>query len=355
MTNLETVEEIKQRMETELNKETDTIEEKKESIDEVKEEDKEIKEEETNEPSQKKLTLAQRLENAYSNLNEEEREAWKQGWRPQEFFVGRNRDGSKKDWIDAKTFLDKSKDNLPVANDRIRELTKKIEELEKHNKRVEAKVEDAEQKGYEKALIDLSLKQRQAVELGDTEEFDKLKKEENDLINARFFSPKIEEKKEEGQENKVVENLMHQQPYEKSNVPLTLSPRDQQILDNWQVKNMWMRTDPKLAAYAIESEKELLRSKPYLSLEERLNIVEQDVKETFHNKFTPNEQRPATFDSGINQGFGGNKKEKDYSDLPANAKANCEKLINMRRISEQGKDAIKAFKQTYAKAHYQYN
>ena len=300
-----------------------------------------------------KLSLNKRLENAYQNLTSQEREAWSQGWRPKEFFVGKKRDGTDKEWINAETFLSKSKDTLPIANDIIRKLTKRIEQAEKNAKEVNKRIHEAEKEGYKKALVDIATKQREAVELSDTEEFDRLKKQESDLINSQLdqATPSIEEPEA------VVEDVLTQQPNQQVNQPqpVQLSPRDQEVLNDWQTKNTWIRTDPKLAAYAIESERQLLTEKPYLSLEERLQIVGQEVKEVFHQKFNTPNSAPM-FDSGGNAGFGDSTpKQRGYSDLPNNVKKLCENAIRTRRIDLKGEEAVKTFRKTYVKAHFATN
>ena len=279
------------------------------------------------------LSLKDRLDNAYQNLDNTEKEAWSQGWRPQEFDRGKRRDGTDRPHLSAEDFLKKSKDALPVANDRLREMARELEETKKIAKDAQERILKAERNGYQKALDDLEAKQREAVEMGDLDEFNKLKQSEKDLVSSQV------------KQLEVVQDAMEQQPASKveSN---TLSELDQQILQDWAARNNWMRTDSKLAGFAIAAEKELLDQKPYLSLSERLQLVEEEVKEVFYNKFsTP--QTNSMFESGVNKGFGSTPKEKGYSDLSPEIKKQCETLIKIRGVT--GEDAIKRFKANYAK------
>lgn len=317
MSEFESAEEIKARMQSEPEAQEQEI------IEDVEE--------------NKKIPLSQKIENAYKELDDTGKEAWAQGWRPQGLFAGKRRDGSERPFISAEDFLSKSKDALPVANDRLKKLSEELEETKRIAKEAQERISKAEQKGYEKALAELEAKQSEAVELGDVEEFRKLKAAEKELVNTNYKQP---EPKQE-----VVESVVTNEPQQN-----ILSPKDQQELQDWSARNSWMRTDHKLAGYAIAAEKQLLDERPYLSLRERLNIVEQEVKEVFYSKFNSN-QSNSMFDSGVNQGFGGNPKPKGYSDMPAEARKACENLIKIRGIS--GEDAIKRFKQTYAK-NYQF-
>ena len=299
--------------------------------------DKELEEEKE---APKQLSLADRLDNAYKGLDDTEKEAWSQGWRPKEFFKGKNRDGSQREFTEAEDFLNKSKDALPVANDRIREITKELEETKRIAKEAQERVLKAEQKGYEKALDELSKKQREAVELGDIEEFDRLKEQERNI--AKESIPQQVEKKEVVAD--VVTNTPKQQPQDNQ-----LSEGERITLRDWQARNQWMSTDQKLAAYAIQSEKQLIQERPYLSLSERLQLVEQEVKDVFHAKFNPTNSSNNMFEGGgSNTGFGSSVKPRGYSELTSEDKKACENLINIRGIKDA--NAVKAFRQNFAKA-----
>jgi len=318
--------------------EVETVEEIKANLEGVNPEQKE----KAPEPKEDvKIPFHQKLDNAYKKLDEAEKQAWSQGWRPKEFFAGKRKDGSERPFISAEEFLSKSKETLPVANDRLKKLTEELAETKRLAKEAQERISKAEKKGYEKALAEIESKQSEAVELGDTESFKKLKEEEKELINSQFTQEPVVEDVVAPQEQKDAP----QQPQQS-----LLTPKEEQALQEWSARNSWMRTDHKLAGYAIAAEKQLLEEKPYLSLNERLEIVEQEVKEVFHSKFNANQSNPM-FDSGANQGFGSTPKPKGYNDLPAEAKKNCESLVKIRGI--EGKDAIERFKQTYAK-NYQY-
>ena len=335
----ESVEEIKARMEAEPKgeaPEAKTIE----AEETIKQESTDI----VNNEEQPKLSLSKRLEIAYQNLDETGKEAWSQGWRPKEFDKGKRRDGTDRPHLSAEEFLNKSKSALPVANDRLREMAKELEETKRIAKEAQERITKAEEKGYQKAMKDLEAKQVEAVEMGDVEEFNKLKQSEKDLINS--LKPKLPQNDPMSQNDTVVEDVMKPEPVAKAE-PSTLSPLDQQILQDWAAKNDWMRTDSKLAGYAIASEKQLLDSKPYLSLSERLQLVEEEVKEVFHTKFNPTQQNNTMFESGSNKGFGSNPKPKGYSDLSPEVKKQCETLMKIRGI--QDKEEVKRFQANYAK------
>lgn len=304
-----------------------------------------IKDNNENERETLKLPLSQRLESAYKELDDDGKLAWAQGWRPQEFFAGKNRDGSEKEWKDAKTFLEQSQKNLPTANNRIKELSKRIEEAEKKAEAAERRAIENEKKGYERALAELSKKQREAVESGDIDVYDELRLQEQKILEEKYRT--IETPK-----TNVVEDMVTRPNQQPQQTGLQLSEQDQAIVSNFYAKNAWMRTDQKLAAYAIQSERQLLEERPYLSLQERLDIVEQEVKDVFHSKFNGNQ--PSTFSESSNQGFGSPQRneKKGYSQLNEEAKKMCDSLAKIRGIHKQGDKALDAFRQKYAQAHF---
>lgn len=301
-----------------------------------------------NERETLRLPLSQRLESAYKNLDEDGKLAWAQGWRPQEFFAGKNRDGSEKEWKDAKTFLEQSQKNLPTANNRIKELSKRIEEAERKAEAAERRAIENEKKGYERALAELSKKQREAVESGDIDVYDELRSQEQKILEEKYKTVEPTTKAN------VVEDMVTQPNQQPTQQPpeLQLSEQERDIVSNFYAKNAWMRTDQKLAAYAIQSERQLLEEKPYLSLQERLDIVEQEVKDVFHSKFNGNQS--STFSESSNQGFGSSQRNerKGYSQLNAEAKKMCDSLAKIRGIHKQGDKALDAFRQKYAQAHF---
>lgn len=341
----ETVEQIKATLANEAN---DVV--KKEP--EVKIEP-EVKEEGKQEPSapnpeSRRENLASRLGKAYDELNDTERKAWQQGWRKEEFFAGKRRDGTPRKWINAEEFLERTKEALPVANERIKELTKKVDEAHLKASQAEQMILEAEERGYKKALEEIQKKQENAVELGDIEEFKQLKTKEMDIINNKINLEIKEEAKTEIKEK----NNIPQQPEVK------LSLEDQKTLTDWVGVNDWyLKPENKLIAdYARGLEQQLLIDKPYLNLEERLEVIDVDLNSnsSFSAKIRPISSNKFDLGDGDvnNSIFGQKTQPKGYNDLPKDIKASCEKLIRLRGITG---DSIKNFRTTYTKIFLENN
>jgi len=285
------------------------------------------------------LSYKERQEQAYNKEDEAGKKAWMEGWRPQELDKGKNRDGSDRKWLTAEEFLNKSRTNPAIANERIRELSKRIEKAEKDAKMAYDRIEAAEEKGYSKALEEIAKKQREAVEVGDVEVFDNLRKQEADII-ANKYKPEP-----------IVEDVLDNEPV---NNQKQLSSKDVKTLRDWEANNQWMSTDAKIANYAINYEKELLQNSPYMSLEERLVEVEKEVKETFTKKFST-QSSGQIFGSSESGGYGASKSVKGYSDLSKHTQSNCDQVMEMRGINLRGEKAIKDFRQSFARAHFSSN
>jgi len=104
-----------------------------------------------------------------------------------------------------------------------------------------------------------------------------------------------------------------------------------------------------------------MQERPYLSVKERLDIVEEEVVSTFHQKLN-GQQGASMFDTPQQQGFGEvAKKAKGYSDLPKTAQERCDELIKTRRVEGngykglKGQDALKLVRSEYANSHFSFN
>ena len=108
-----------------------------------------------------------------------EEQAHQFGWRPQEEWTG-----PKDKWVDAETFLKAREENLAIAKQDNKRLNEINRDLSKKLKRMEAMVEQVkgfEARAYERAIADIKAEQRKAVELGDTEAFEALDKQADEL------------------------------------------------------------------------------------------------------------------------------------------------------------------------------
>lgn len=127
------------------------------------------------------------MDNIYDvdNMTDEEAEvkAHALGWRPKDEF-----NGNPENFTDAKTFLSKANDNIPMLRENYRKVEaqnqKFQEQLEAMNKQIMAtskRLEDAERRGYERAVKDIEEQQRIAAMTGDLDKYDALQQRKDAL------------------------------------------------------------------------------------------------------------------------------------------------------------------------------
>lgn len=261
------------------------------------------------------------------NMSDEEAEskAHTLGWRPKEEFSG---DPEK--YTDAKTFLRKANDNIPMLRENYRKVEaqnqKFQEQLETLSKEVSIfnqRLEDAERRGYEKAVRDIELQQRQAAMTGDLDKYDELQKKKDELA-------------------------------EKSDVTYTTAPQtkgtggmsmnDEIALQVFQMQNPWFRTDRDLnedmSAYVLG----IKARNPNMDMAEVLERAKNKVVRANPEKFAESKKA-----NDVLSGNGSTSAKLSYSGLPEKAIYDSEWAYMEREMRIKGKPEaeIEKFKKSY--------
>lgn len=238
-----------------------------------------------------------------------EEQAKQQGWTPQDEY-----NGDPDTWKSAEEFVEVGKKISAVQSERNDRLLREIKSLKNdmagfkdiHTAEMKAVKEDA----YNRAVEKLKVKQREAVENGDIDEFDKIQQKIDDKPK-----PKVAEQPK--------------QP--------TIPPE----FEEWAAKNPWYSEDEELREYADFAGSKMTGN--YSDPGKFYNAVTNKVKKMFPEKFdikTPVQD--------VEQPSGGapaKKKSKySYADLPADAKAACDKYV---------KSKVYKNKDEYVKAYYE--
>lgn len=105
-----------------------------------------------------------------------ESDARAMGWSPEEEFKG-----DKKQWIDAKTFVERGEQMMPILKAQNKALLKRISGMEKTINQARDFFSKSEQRGYDRAMAEIKARQREAVRTGDEEAFEAAEKDLNDL------------------------------------------------------------------------------------------------------------------------------------------------------------------------------
>lgn len=252
---------------------------------EVLDEEEILDEEETEEPSKEDAELAARAKRA--------------GWVEKEHYRGT------KPWVDAKTFLETGETVIPVMRERLKKQDSRIAELQDTIDQFREHYNNVEARAYARAEMDIKAKQRQAVSEGNTEEWDKLEKQREELIATNIPPPK------------------HQ--------PTGPSP----IYEEWEIENDWLKDD-EMREYAEYYAGKLSASrKDLIGKREFLDKVTDRVKHVFkHNFQNPARNKPPSVEGDATIS-GRNKREKGWDDIPVADRNKMLKYVKEKLASKE--------------------
>lgn len=226
----------------------------------------------------------------------EEAAASARGWVPKDKFRGRE-----DDWQDAKSFLDR---NASLQTE-VRELRERVHSQDEtyadRLRRIEAANDRIIREDRERLLTQLSNAKRNAVELGDTDEYDRLERQEYD-----YFARQVENERTE---------RVQTQPRQKAP---DLLPETQ----DWLRRNSWFNENQAMQAIALGFYTEATEGMPASKDEnKRLAYVDKKMQSVYPEKFGGNTNSSSV--EGGNRGSGSNK----ITNLSAAERAACKKFI----------------------------
>ena len=267
------------------------------------------------------------MENIYDveNMSDDEAEskAHALGWRSKDEFSG---DPEK--YTDAKTFLNKANENIPMLRENYRKIDAQNqlfkEELERLKSQVSdtnKRLEDAERRGYEKAVKDIEEQQRLAALSGDLEKYDRLQEQKKALAN-------------------VETQQQPQMPMTNQPIPLD----DQIALAVFQNTNPWFIHDVELNADMSAYILSIKSRNPNLPMSEILEKAKARVVKSNPEKFgelkKTNEVLPTSGSTG---------KTSSYGELPERAAYDnvWNKMERSMRVKGMSETDIEKAKKTY--------
>lgn len=220
------------------------------------------------------------------------------GWVPKEEFRGQE-----SRWTEAGAFVERAEKELPLALARSRKLEGKVANLERDLAQSVRSMGAVAQQAYDKAMSDIAAQKEAAVEVGDV---------------ARFRQ--LEQKQAE----------VHKKHVEAVTVPQG-PPAE---VTEWIAENKWFGTDSRLKAIAIGLEPEFAKDNPGASPREVLDMVTEEVKRLYPAKFSNGARAAPPAVEGVGEARGGQRGGKTYSDLPADAKAICDRWDANKTMSK---------------------
>ena len=230
--------------------------------------------------------------------DEDIKRAERQGWTDKEVWKESGKDPEK--WVDAKTFLERGENTLPILRANYKKLEEKLdkqsETFEKFVKFQEEKEERIRKESYEKALDDVRKEQAKAFEEGDQEAFRRAQAREDDIRKRK----EAEKPKETGEDPEF---------------------------RTWVSENPWYFDDEDCNALANGIGERLAQTHAHLSKRQFFDEVKSRVKKAMPHKFeNPNRAKAAAVE-GTGNATSRKQKGKTYSDLPAEFKKACDEFV----------------------------
>lgn len=264
---------------------------------------------------------------------EAEKEARRQGWRPEDEFKGK-----KSDWVDADTWLRRGREINPILQkhnnelkERLRVADEKIAVLDLTLKEHAKLWKQTQENAYERQIKELKSDRTLARREGEDDVVDEI----NDAIN--HLTKQKESIKVPGEE--VLTNI-------KTPVP---NPEGARIFEEWAEDNSWYNQDKALTAMADGVFLKLTNADPSLrGTKKVLKLVEDEVKEMAPEKFSNPLRKKGSGVGGSSSSTTGSSSKpiggKGYKDLPAEAKT-AARQFETRGVSRED----------YAKAYFESN
>lgn len=241
-----------------------------------------------------------------------EKEARVFGWVPKEEFRG-----SEDDWVDADTFVKRGKEINPILRKNNELLLKKLEDKAKEIDSIKRDVEDFkkfQKESFEKKKVEL---ETQIVELK-SQKRAAIAEGNGDLVVD--LDDRIDELKEAQREAKAESKA---QPPKTEPTSVEIDPE----ITSWLDRNKWFGQDTELTEMSNALGASVRKQFPHLTGREFLDKIDEKLAEHFPEKFLGKKPKVNTVDSSGSTRSSGSSGKKSYDNLPADAKAACDRFI----------------------------
>lgn len=258
---------------------------------------------------------------------DEEAEATRMGWAPKDKFRG---DPEK--WVDAKTFVERGKNMIPLLKENLERMSTKYGAMETELKEVkktaseflefsrksEERAYQRAKKEYDREVATLKVKMKAAVKSGDSDAYEELEATMNTLEAPE--KPETPAKDETRKETKNTDETPE--------------------LKAWMENNKWFNADKRMTKYAISVEADIAAENPGKNQAEILELISDEVKTRFPEKFkNQNREKGNSVDTGETEGRRKSSGKRTFDDLPQEAKDAYKNWA--RTFKESGKEYTK--------------
>jgi hypothetical protein len=252
------------------------------------------------------------------------REAESQGWVPKERFRG-----NEQDWVDADTFVKRGREILPILRKNNENLMKDLNQTKEQLKEFRQAAEEFktfQREAYERKVNDYEARIReikenraQAITDGDGQK-----------VNA------LDDALDEAKDN-LKEAKQAAQDVTSTKLATVETPTDPN-LQVWLDENKWFGTDRRMTSVANGIGESLRLEFPGLKGQEFLEKLDDVLQEEFPDKFGKQKKSAATsrVESGSGRsGRNGGSSQPNYDNLPAEAKAACDRFVKQKLMTRE--------------------
>jgi hypothetical protein len=246
-----------------------------------------------------------------------EAEASKMGWTPKEQFKG---DPAK--WRPADEFVERGKNMLPIVQATVKRQEREIAELRQTTKEFADHLSKTEARAYDRALASLKEQRKEALANGDGDAFE--------------------------QADERIEELRREVEAKEAKARTAPAPADDPVYAEWETRNKSWLSDPKAAAFGDMAAHYLRQTGETATGADFLELVAKEVKSKFPEKFeNPRRENAASVEGAAPAARKGGK---GYADMPADARAACDRMAK-NGFSDPKQAA--AFKADYTKQYFE--
>ena len=237
------------------------------------------------------------------------------GWVPKEEFRG-----AEETWVDAETFVKRGKEINPILRANNERLKKEMEaERKKHSDEINELKKSAEEfKQFQKDAFERKQKQLEA-ELSDLKNQRKEAIREGDADLVVELEDRIEDLK--------VEKDKKPEPVAAPTPPAQEEIKVDPSLGEWLEGNKWFGQDAEATEIANALGVTLRKQFPTLSGKAFLDKLDEKLKQRVPELYGNQNQTRSAVEGSTTRGSSSNSGKKSYDNLPADAKAACDKFV----------------------------